>query len=183
MHVFPDLLKFHEIDIRFDTPDVHSQTLCCKYYARIKKLKFQKILHLPPSKMCSLILKKHRFCGKSLIRRSHLNSAGCVQSSPSNEKAGGLSPRRRKEPNMLLKTVTEVNWKCQPLSHRQCLRPQKCHCLLRHKRLRLYHQQVPLTRVHQIEVSQKLSKYKCHLQLKVLWTLQLLLSLQKQGNF
>ena len=40
MHVFPDLLKFHEIDIRFDTPGVHSQTLCCKYYARIKKLKF-----------------------------------------------------------------------------------------------------------------------------------------------
>ena len=40
MYVFPDLLKFHETDIRFDTPDVHSQTLCCKYYARIKELKF-----------------------------------------------------------------------------------------------------------------------------------------------
>ena len=75
--------------------------------------------------LCSLILKKHRFCGKSLIHRSHLNSARCVQSSPSNVKAGGLSPRRRKEPNMLLKTVTEVNWKYQPLSRRQCLRPKK----------------------------------------------------------
>ena len=39
-HVAPDLLKFHEIDILFDTPDVHSRTLCCKCYARIKKLKF-----------------------------------------------------------------------------------------------------------------------------------------------
>ena len=126
--------------------------------------------------------KKHRFCRKSLIHRSHLNSARCVQSSPSNVKAGGLSPRRRKEPNMLLKTVTEVNWKCQPLSRRQNLRPKKCHCLLRQKSLRLYHQEVPLTRVHQIEVSQKLSKYKCHLQLKVLWSLQLLLSLQKQAT-
>ena len=111
--------------------------------------------------LCSLILKKkkHRFCRKSLIHRSHVNSARCVQSSPSNVKAGGLSPRRRKEPNMLLKTVTEVNWKCQPLSRRQNLRPKKCHCLLRQKSLRLYHQQVPLTRVNQIEVSQKLSKY------------------------
>jgi len=39
-HVAPDLLKVHEIDILFDTPDVHSRTLCCKCYARIKKLKF-----------------------------------------------------------------------------------------------------------------------------------------------
>ena len=39
-HVAPDLLKFHEIDILFDTPDVYSRTLCCKCYARIKKLKF-----------------------------------------------------------------------------------------------------------------------------------------------
>ena len=39
-HVAPDLLKFHKIYILFDTPDVHSWTLCCKYYARIKKLKF-----------------------------------------------------------------------------------------------------------------------------------------------
>ena len=31
-HVAPDLLKFHD--------DVHSRTLCCKCYARIKKLKF-----------------------------------------------------------------------------------------------------------------------------------------------
>ena len=52
---------------------------------------------------------------------------------------------------------------------------RRSHCLLRPKQLRLYHQQLPLTRVHQIEVSQKLSKYKLHLQLNVLWTLQLLL--------
>ena len=117
-HVAPDLLKFHEIDILFDTPDVHSRTLCCKRYARIKKLKFSE----NPS---STTIQKHRFCGKSLIHRSNLNSARCVQSSPSNVKAGGLSARRRKEPNLLLKTVTEVNWKCQLLSHRQCLRPPK----------------------------------------------------------
>ena len=73
--------------------------------------------------MRSLILKKHRFCEKSLIHRSNLKSARCVQSSPSNVKAGGLSPRRRKEPHTLLKTVTEVNWKWQLLSRRQCLRP------------------------------------------------------------
>ena len=103
--------------------------------------------------MRSLMLKKHRFCGKSLIHRSHLNNAMCVQSSPSNVKAGGLSPRRKKEPNMLLKTVTEVNWKCQLLSRRQCLRPQKLSVETQTA------SPVPSTRVHQTEVSQKLSKY------------------------
>ena len=39
-HVAPDLLKFHGLDILFDTPDVHSPTLCCKCYTRLKKLKF-----------------------------------------------------------------------------------------------------------------------------------------------
>ena len=158
-------------------------TSLCKWHVLIAEIVFC-VLHWEPNSpvsslrltsLCSLIVKKHRFCGKSLIHRSHLNSERYVQSSPSNVKEGGLSPRRRKGPNMLLKTVTEVNWKCQPLSRRQCLRPQKCHCLLRPKQLRLYHQQLPLTRVHQIEVSQKLSKYKLHLQLNVLWTLQLLL--------
>ena len=126
--------------------------------------------------------KKHRFCRKSLIHRSHVNSARCVQSSPSNVKAGGLSPRRRKEPNMLLKTVTEVNWKCQPLSRRQNLRPKKCHCLLRQKKS----SPVPSTSAADKSTPDrsqpKTVEIQCHLQLKVLWRLQLPLSLQKQAT-
>ena len=50
-HVAADFLKFHEIDILFDTPDVHLQTLCYKYYARLKKLKFSE----NPSSLSHLI--------------------------------------------------------------------------------------------------------------------------------
>ncbi len=132
--------------------------------------------------LCSLIVKKHRFCGKSLIHRSHLNSARCVQSSPSNVKAGGLSPRRRKEPNMLLKTVTEVNWKCQPLSRRQCLRPQKMPLSVETKMSSLVPSTSAADKSTPDRSQPKTVEIQCHLQLKVLWTLQLPLSLQKQAT-
>ena len=132
--------------------------------------------------MCSLILTKHRFCRKSLIHRSHLNSAGCVQSSPSNVKAGGLSPRRRKEPNMLLKTVTEVNWKCQPLSRRQCLRPPKMPLSVETKKSSLVPSTSAADKSKPDRSQPKTVEIQCHLQLKVLWRLQLPLSLQKQAT-
>ena len=104
-HVTPDLLKFHEIDILFDTPDVHSRTLCCKCYARIKKLKFSENPSSTTIQNAQSDIEKASFLWKEFD--PSLRSEQCtVCSKFCNVKAGGLSARRRKEPNLLLKTVT-----------------------------------------------------------------------------
>ena len=108
-------------------------------------------------------------------------SARCVQSSPSNVKAGGLSPRRKKEPNMLLKT-DRSELEMSTFVPQAVSTPQKMPLSVETQKSSL----VPSTSAADKSTTDrsqpKTVEIQCHLQLKVLWRLQLPLSLQKQAT-
>ena len=110
--------------------------------------------------LCSLILKKTSFLWKEFD--PSLTSEQCTVCSKFSQQCKGGRPiaKKKKRTQHAPKDCDRSELEMSTFVPQAVSTPPKMPLSVETKKsLRLYHQEVPLTRVHQIEVSQKLSKY------------------------